>query len=226
MLPFNSLHAGAYLDRRARPQLTAAPPPQAFHSSVTFFFSGVACQPWRVMSDVARTGATKRRRERRLHSWWRHKQVSIAAELSAAFHHSRDRRQGKHVGLRAQKTDSAVDVEVVQDAHEAPRGQETPPPGMRPGSLAERLRRSSGELLSYVCQRWLMRRPKPSMVAPSGSSSRSLALKKEEDEERRKVEEKEQLKAAKEKEDPGGWLQAFDSDGDLHGPLLPAPLAR
>ena len=55
----------------------------------------------------------------------------------------------KHVGLRAQKTDSAADGEwVVQDAHAAPWAQETPPPGMRPGSPApsdRSLWRSSGE---------------------------------------------------------------------------------
>ena len=69
--------------------------------------------------DVERaTGAAKRWRER-LRSWLRLERMTVAAELSAALHHSRDGRQVKHVGPRAQKTDIAADgVEVVQDAHE------------------------------------------------------------------------------------------------------------
>ena len=42
------------------------------------------------MSDVARTGAAKRRWERRLRSWLRHERTTVVAELSAALHHSRD----------------------------------------------------------------------------------------------------------------------------------------
>ena len=59
------------------------------------------------MADVARTGAARRRRERRLRSWLRHERLTVAAELSAALHHSRDGEQVSHVGLRAQKTDSS-----------------------------------------------------------------------------------------------------------------------
>ena len=59
------------------------------------------------MADVARTGAAKRRRERRLRSWLRHERMTVAAELSAALHHSRDGGQVSRVGLRAQKMDSS-----------------------------------------------------------------------------------------------------------------------
>ena len=52
-------------------------------------------------------GSARRRRERRLRSWLRHERITVAAELSAALHHSRDRGRVKHVSLRAQKTDSA-----------------------------------------------------------------------------------------------------------------------
>ena len=55
-------------------------------------------------SNVARAGAA-RRRERRLRQWLRHERMTVAAELSAALHHSRDGRQVSHVGLRPQKTD-------------------------------------------------------------------------------------------------------------------------
>ena len=84
-----------------------------------------------------RAGAAKRQRERRLSSWLRHERMTIAAELSAALHHSRDEERVKYDCLRAQKTDSSAEKEeVVQATHEALRGQETPP-GMRLGSLAE-----------------------------------------------------------------------------------------
>ena len=85
------------------------------------------------MADPARSGVGSawRRRERRLRSWLRHKRMTVAAELSAALHRSRDGggEQVKCDGLLAQKTDSAADgEEVVHDAHDALRGQTTPPP--------------------------------------------------------------------------------------------------
>ena len=56
--------------------------------------------------------------------------------------------------LRGQKTAARAGEEVVHDAHDALRGQKTPPPGVRPGSLCDpgpqrsdrTVRRSSGEL--------------------------------------------------------------------------------
>ena len=108
--------------------------------------------------------------------------------------------------------------------HIAPRSQNTPHLGARPGIRAEpgpqrsdrSLRRSSGNTLGA-----------PSLADASAEAidgrtlrfllKKSLARKKEEDEERRKVEEKEKLKAVKEEEEhPDGWLQAFDSDRDLY----------
>ena len=54
-------------------------------------------------------GSTWRRRQRRLRSWWRHEQQSVAMALSAAAHHSFDKVAAgeKYDGLRAQKTDRA-----------------------------------------------------------------------------------------------------------------------
>ena len=68
-----------------------------------------------------------RRRQRRLRSWWRHEQQSIAAALATALHHSAQRLVGKkqewedaeYVALRGQKTDTRA------------RG------GLRPALLAE-----------------------------------------------------------------------------------------
>ena len=73
------------------------------------------------MADVARIGAAKRQRERRLRTWWRQEAQSVQAVVVSALHHSRcvgspqelsptgteeDRRGGgerleSHSGLRA-----------------------------------------------------------------------------------------------------------------------------
>ena len=61
-----------------------------------------------VSIDAERTtGAAFRRRQRRLRSWLRHERQSVATELAAALHHSRDARsEVAHVALRGQKTTS------------------------------------------------------------------------------------------------------------------------
>ena len=64
------------------------------------------------MADHAGSGSAKRRRERRLRSWWRHERMSIAAALAEALHHSSG----------APKYDKRV-VEEAQ--HGAVRGQTT-----------------------------------------------------------------------------------------------------
>ena len=43
-----------------------------------------------MMSGERDAGSARRRRERRLRSWLRHERMTVAAELSAALHHSRD----------------------------------------------------------------------------------------------------------------------------------------
>ena len=54
-------------------------------------------------------GSAWRRRQRRLRSWWRHEQQSVAMALYAAAHHSFDKVAAGEMydGLRAQKTDRA-----------------------------------------------------------------------------------------------------------------------
>ena len=54
-------------------------------------------------------GAAWRRRQRRLRTWWRHEQQSVAMALSAAAHHSIDKVAAgeKYDDLRAQRTDRA-----------------------------------------------------------------------------------------------------------------------
>ena len=59
--------------------------------------------------DGESTGSARRRRERRLRSWWRHERMSIAAALVEATHHSAPRSgwPGTHQALRGQTTTSA-----------------------------------------------------------------------------------------------------------------------
>ena len=64
------------------------------------------------MADHAGAGSARRRRERRLRSWWRHERMSIACALAEALHHSSgspefDRRRvgvAQHGAVRGQTT--------------------------------------------------------------------------------------------------------------------------
>ena len=174
------------------------------HSSVTLVFcvAFVMDLNGRPMAD--RGGAAKRRRERRLRSWLRHERMTVAAELSAALHHSRDGGQVMYDGLRAQKTDSAADgEEVVHDAHDALRGQKTPPPGVRPGSLCDlgpqrsdhTVRRSSGDSLPTLALPVLA--GSAGEVVDSSSlrflTASALKARREEEEEKEKKKEKEKM---------------------------------
>ena len=78
--------------------------------------------------------AAWRRRQRRLRSWWRHEQQSVAMALSAAAHQSYDKvaAGAKYDGLRAQTTDRERREVEERDLHDAPRRQKPPPPGTRP----------------------------------------------------------------------------------------------
>ena len=58
------------------------------------------------MADGA--GAAKRRRERRLSSWWRHERMSVAAALAEAHYHSAPKVGAEqYYAPRRQKTASA-----------------------------------------------------------------------------------------------------------------------
>ena len=68
-----------------------------------------------------------------MRSWWRHEQASIAAAVDTALHHSAQR--GGGVERRPTGTEDSGNREEVE--HCGPRAQKTPPPGERPGILAE-----------------------------------------------------------------------------------------
>ena len=124
------------------------------------------------------TGSARRRRERRLRSWLWHERMTVAAELSAALHHSRDGERVPYVGLRAQQT-----------GQHSSRGGGGPRSVRRPtGTEATssgsgrhlclrwpgRSRQSRSvtwlpRCLFWVLHRWPVPLPKPSMKAPSPS---------------------------------------------------------
>ena len=79
----------------------------------------------RVNGELVGATPARRRRERRLRSWWRHEALSVAAALATARHHS----AGPEVVTRREGQPEEVDVEQ----HDGLRAQTTPPPGTRPG---------------------------------------------------------------------------------------------
>ena len=118
------------------------------------------------------TCSARRRRERRLRSWLRHERMTVADELSAALHHSRDGECEPCVGLRAQKTDSTAVEEEEKEVHEAyvvPREQKRPPPGERPAPLSEVARPQSAVTVGYVAARVPLLGA-PSMASPSAEA--------------------------------------------------------
>ena len=82
-----------------------------------------------VNGELVGATSARRRRERRLRSWWRHEALSVAAALATARHHS----AGPEVVTR--REGQQVEVEVEQ--HDGLRAQNTPPQGLRPGVLQD-----------------------------------------------------------------------------------------
>ena len=68
-------------------------------------------------------GAAQRRRERQLRAFHRHEVLSVKMALATALH-------------SAQRVEVPREVEE-HETYVGPRAQKTPPPGMRPASLAE-----------------------------------------------------------------------------------------
>ena len=93
---------------------------------VDLLLSGPSCRSMEV--DGAKSSAW-RRRQRRLRSWLEHDRQTVAMELAAALHHSRDVGPGSHIGLWAQKTASS---------------------GQRPGVLTELEPQGGAVTVGYV----------------------------------------------------------------------------
>ena len=118
-------------------------------------------------------------------------------ELAAALHHSRDVGPGTHAGLRAQKAASSGEVEA-HETHSALRGPKQPPPGSRPGILAEPGPQRSDRSLRHSSSG----APSLALVSLAGGDapddatvtfllSAALTMKKEEEEEERRKREEE-----------------------------------
>ena len=131
-----------------------------------------------LMADGAGTSA-KRRRERRL--VLRHERQTVAVELAAALHHSRDGGRETNYGLRAPKTAS---------------------PGRRPGVLTEREPQGQERQRTFLRRSQAAPEPQPLLHLGVGEVhngplvsffiQRALQERREE-EERRKLEEQEEL---------------------------------
>ena len=95
--------AGTYTHGR---EDTAKPPPPPDVSTQELPF---LCNVAKLLVDmnVDGAGAAKRRRERRLRAMLRHERQTVAMELAAALHHSRDGGRVTHCGLRAPETASS-----------------------------------------------------------------------------------------------------------------------
>ena len=71
-------------------------------------------------------GSVRRRRERRLRQWLRHERMTVAMVLAESTHHATP---------RGQKEMARTREEVESETRNVPRGQTTPPLGMRSGVL-------------------------------------------------------------------------------------------
>ena len=159
------------------------------------------------------TGAARRRRERRLRSMLRHEQQTVRMALAAALHHSagpvvKKVELQQHAALRGQKTGTRAGGRVrCTRSTDAPRRQNAPHPGERPGCLVDPGPRRSDRTVRHSAGE------APSLLPPSladaaadvvDHSSLAFLLKaslrqrrKEDEEEARKV-EMEQVLAVKE----------------------------
>ena len=59
---------------------------------------------------AAFVSAAQRRKQRRLRSWWRHEQQSIAAVLATVSHHSFSKVDTANAALRGQKIGTSTEV--------------------------------------------------------------------------------------------------------------------
>ena len=84
----------------------------------------------------AGTSAAKRRRERRLRSWWRHERMSIAAVLASVSHHSYPQVDNKNDAPGGQKTVASTRVGLAE-FYELSSGGGRPTGSERPVALLE-----------------------------------------------------------------------------------------
>ena len=78
-------------------------------------------------------GAAKRRRQRRLLSWLRHEQQTVAAVLATVSFHSYPKVDTAHDGLRALRTVTSTREGAEHEKYVGLRAQKPPLLGKRPG---------------------------------------------------------------------------------------------
>ena len=93
-----------------------------------------SCRPRQVDGD----GAAKRRRLRRLRSWLRHEQQTVAAVLATVTHHSFGKVGTSHAALRGQKQGTRTVQGEEHELYHTAKFRTTPlPTGGRPAPLPE-----------------------------------------------------------------------------------------
>ena len=173
-------------------------------------------------------GAAQRRRWRRLRSWWRHEQQSIAAALATVMHHSSGKVHTANRAPRSQKLATRAEEEVEYMPHNAPRGQKTPPPGERSALLSEvagpqrsdrSVRHSAGEASLLVV---------PSLRGADGVDGTTVSyllagnLKLQKEEEEEEEEEKERRRKREGRWQHEARMRELDRRVWADEPLTPA----
>ena len=102
-----------------------------FSRVLQIFMAEFSCGPRQVDGD----GAAKRRRLRRLRSWWRHEQQTVAAVLATVTHHSFGKVGTASGVLRNMETATRTGNGEEYVAHYTAKFRKTPPQGGRPAPL-------------------------------------------------------------------------------------------
>ena len=87
------------------------------------------------MADRA-SGVAWRRRQRRLRSWWRHVQQTVAPVLATVTHHSHSKVGTANAALRGQKIGTSTGVGLAEYFELSSDGGR-PTAGLRPASMLE-----------------------------------------------------------------------------------------
>ena len=165
-------------------------------------------------------GAAMRRRQRRLRGQWRHEQQTVAMVLATVGHHSFG--PTAHGAPRSQWTTTSTREGVENETNNVLRHQTTPPPGMRPGRLAEPVPqgfwpgapRQPGSGVPSLSTPVLADTTVDGVDAGALAFLTGQAVEDARKAEEAKAKEEEEVVAARlEAIEPGVWQRATDADG-------------
>ena len=130
-------------------------------------------------SEQPRTGAGQRRKHRRLRSWWRHEQQSIAAALATSLHHSSRGQRKARAGEEESELNYTATVRKTPPSQPVFFSLKSPADGGLPAWQSRRGRRSgsSGAPWSSLPKLLPGADPRRSCTAdcgPAGGSSQAL----------------------------------------------------